>query len=1050
MGKLYLLSVQFIGGRSLATHDGQEKAKTEVRQYTQEMNNKFLGFIQGIIAQYKSGGLVKSPAYYVNEAWKLLWISRDHGDIFQGEVADTLRTRGFFAQYIEGTKMVEGIKNPALDRIHFIDESHHLETLLSKAINYADKAIALDPEFIGVWAAYNVRAVLEIAQKVPAIIELEQKEAANNVIVTYIMYMQKATGALQTFNIAPLEAQLFYLFQHGSKPSDHLVKQLVFTIAAYKRIVTTFEENINVAIEAGNDQKGKFDIERPVSVEVATLGIDVNEALNHYLSTTKGMTGKEVWLTDNTVPRGDSVGANLTVSHRQMVVNQIEQYGGYLFKMRVVRLKEKEKSLLENIVVAMAGYFQIVLGIAFMAIPGVNVFLTSFAVSLVAQGVKDIISSAISLFTGNPINLKDWISAKGFSLAISLAISGALSLLQKIKEIYNLKILDLSKKMGELKDLAKNHMGEWVFDTFKMSVATRIITGVTAKLGNKLLVDEKDIETEANHAMDGILQSCKSVLERLKATNMLNALYKELESVILGYKWRFSVAVDAGLDVGTGVLDQYTDGVGQYINSVTHLVSNSIESSGIIEEISSKVKGIILNKELSTLKTGEIFRRVLVNSYRDIGELLAYELNAEKLDINDKYECADLNNVKLSKNLSKYKDEGAIDAVGKCKEVKDLLLSPDNFKDLRDVVVSGITRLKSNIQRNSVDIGANAVAAELARPAVFLANKAVAGIIDYIKENQAHPSRTVDPTPDRKMSFDPQLLKPKTQLPEKEKQPKLQVKTKTESKTITKSLETKCDELGICKFSSAKPDGFDNLITDFKRTIGDLNPSPNVCPRYAIFDDPTFFNQLRAGQLSEVTRKPKIEFVVRSVFPFFDKKHGFSIFTKTEGQKTIITGHPEEHNPFKNLQIVDVPYIEAYKNVLGDDWAKNEDGDYQPGDYEHSKKYRVIMRKEFNSDQELEGYLSKARDAVKEMESGNKGGRFDYDLCITDKCSGENSNTVQRVIYDAMGIKIEVPEDISLPGIEGKFYDGPTDNLPHKFGQKLKELGEKLQKNVQS
>ena len=68
--------------------------------------------------------------------------------------------------------------------------------------------------------------------------------------------------------------------------------------------------------------------------------------------------------------------------------------------------------------------------------------------------------------------------------------------------------------------------------------------------------------------------------------------------------------------------------------------------------------------------------------------------------------------------------------------------------------------------------------------------------------------------------------------------------------------------------------------------------------------------------------------------------------------------------------------------------------------------------------------------------------RFDYDLCFSDNCLGANSNTVQKHIYDAMGFKIKVPEDMNLPGINGKFYNGPLDDFMLKHAQELQAMKE--------
>ena len=79
--------------------------------------------------------------------------------------------------------------------------------------------------------------------------------------------------------------------------------------------------------------------------------------------------------------------------------------------------------------------------------------------------------------------------------------------------------------------------------------------------------------------------------------------------------------------------------------------------------------------------------------------------------------------------------------------------------------------------------------------------------------------------------------------------------------------------------------------------------------------------------------------------------------------------------------------------------------------------------------------MTKAREAVKFIETSNNGGRFDYDNCITDKCLGANSNTVQSAIYKAMNIEIKIPEGIDLPGIKGDFYNGQLDDFFRKLGE---------------
>jgi hypothetical protein len=247
--------------------------------------------------------------------------------------------------------------------------------------------------------------------------------------------------------------------------------------------------------------------------------------------------------------------------------------------------------------------------------------------------------------------------------------------------------------------------------------------------------------------------------------------------------------------------------------------------------------------------------------------------------------------------------------------------------------------------------------------------------------------------------------KPLNQEPD-QKEPKPESKPKPTSGKKTETSGSKSDDLAN-KDSSSK--------------------TTTPIPSQRVYDAP-----IGSEQLIDKESKPSIEIVVRDVKPT-NKKHAFTIFTDSKGQKTIISGFPENHNAVTgNLEVIDMPYSVLNEKLLGDDWA------YE-GNYKKSDKYKVITTIHLQNDQDLQNYLSKAREAVNNIETGNNGGRFDYDFCLTNKCWGANSNTVQFAIHKAMGIKIETPEDISLPGINGQFFNGPLDDIARKLGEELQK-----------
>ena len=191
---------------------------------------------------------------------------------------------------------------------------------------------------------------------------------------------------------------------------------------------------------------------------------------------------------------------------------------------------------------------------------------------------------------------------------------------------------------------------------------------------------------------------------------------------------------------------------------------------------------------------------------------------------------------------------------------------------------------------------------------------------------------------------------------------------------------------------------------------------------------PSVNDILKDAKQPDKVYKPSIELFARHVDPTGKFQHSYTIFTNSQGQKTIITGFPENNNAkgmlFDKLKVFDIPYIEENQPLLGKDWDSNV--------LELDKVKRWTIQKiELDNDIELNNHLSKAREAVKMIETGNNGGRFDYDICFTDKCWGGNSNTVQKKLWNAMGYEIKVPKGFSLPGIKGEFYNEPGDDLKH-------------------
>jgi hypothetical protein len=152
------------------------------------------------------------------------------------------------------------------------------------------------------------------------------------------------------------------------------------------------------------------------------------------------------------------------------------------------------------------------------------------------------------------------------------------------------------------------------------------------------------------------------------------------------------------------------------------------------------------------------------------------------------------------------------------------------------------------------------------------------------------------------------------------------------------------------------------------------------------------------------------------------------------GDKIIVTAFARNagkklfHSMFTgDLEVIHKAYIESNKEQFYDDWVETA--------RENNIEHRLLQQWEFEDDAELQSYENKIKEQVRWIETGNNGKPFDYDLCLFPWSFGGNSNTVQKYLYQAMGLdpKLDSVEKSHLPGIDGVLYDGPLDNWVDKY-----------------
>ncbi len=223
---------------------------------------------------------------------------------------------------------------------------------------------------------------------------------------------------------------------------------------------------------------------------------------------------------------------------------------------------------------------------------------------------------------------------------------------------------------------------------------------------------------------------------------------------------------------------------------------------------------------------------------------------------------------------------------------------------------------------------------------------------------------------------------------------------------------------------------FDNLADSTKMALDILDgKEPNSQKDY--------------NKNKHVDSKTTIEFFARPInfIPIF--YHSYTIFTCENGDKLILSGFPTfEGNMVLNMLIGDLSATLVEYNAIN--YHKKL---YLKDDYLEKQSRIQIQKLEFQDNKEIDTYIAKAHEAVQFIETGNNGHRFDYDFCfyhnnfiqlgIEKKCCGANSNTVQRLAYQYMGLPLSIPEELHLPGIEGSFYVGFCDGFFSTLGEEM-------------
>lgn len=701
-----------------------EKIRQAMAEYRQNLTSAWDRFSDTTKQQYFNKTFIKNPCFYVYDANKALWLLKDgqfKADLEQNKLEINWNDLGVIYE----VKASHDIAiNPAQKRI--VAEIYNFNNLLDESINSCTKAINISTPHTNAaiaWSAYYNRGVRNVV-KVAQLTEFDQKKLVNQLITATIDDWEKARELLQGGIIPPYEYAMSEALTHKMPDSSPYVKKLQLVTTAYKKLVQSINNGLNIACQALSADRGKMEINTNLELR------DMLREENVTAQEEKKNSFQDMWQSINNSKEGQSYmnnnikKDNLPVHAKVIdeVVRDIEgEQGGYLFEFRVSYLREKDKGLWGSIAVFAAGVVQFAVGVWLASIPGINVFTISLSWALMSGGISDILQGSISLVTGNPIDFKRYLSSKSVSIAVSLAVAGTLSLIQKLAERYkDIKFLqDWSEKIKDYTEKLKLDTKEpgWQKIAFAKRALDQtrkmVIVKAVSAAGNKIFVHKDNIEGDAKSIFTEVVMQNRDILDRVYMNPVLKKqLFSGVDHLISqNSKWRFNTGVQTGIDYGAQVADSLTGGYGSIAAGGVRAMNAGVSSSQILDEAAVQFDGLIQGIGSNALSGGAIFEREFtMATHGDAGQGLAQDFGHNNIFIQRDYNCTQLLYESL-KPVSKYiiyKDKGLLEGV--CKNLQAEWNKNGNFTGLVNRLVDGFAQLKVAIQEDLVQEGANIVA----------------------------------------------------------------------------------------------------------------------------------------------------------------------------------------------------------------------------------------------------------------------------------------------------------------------------------------------------
>ena len=432
---------------------------------------------------------------------------------------------------------------------------------MGDAVGFLHRAIELDPVYS--WTAHNARSYLSLLKDAGHIVTVEQAQNAdlNGILQRYCDDTVETIKKISEYVIPQLEAQISFLSMHKLiDRKDDLFVQLLGTIKIYQKILDVMHKNLDTASRVGG--KGMIRLGAGIDLDALTKGIEITVNITESANNT-GIKHDQNALRNMT--------QTLNFTSRGLALSEIVAIGGFLIEVEIYELQEEDEDWFGTVFSTILGVAQIFVGLAVIAMGGV--FVTSFGMSLVLGGIGDLISSAIGVTSGKPIDLEGYLHSKGISIGISLATAGLMGFASTIPSLQNLPFMEkiiTNSKLTNAEGIAGqiNSVGKLAF-IMKTAAIQTSVTLAGAALYNVVKggIEPSDVSEKVDREVNRFIESQRDVLRKIFASDEWNdingwnggnnkalfeLLSKQLEYIINKYSRRFT---DDGTRFSTGVAE---------------------------------------------------------------------------------------------------------------------------------------------------------------------------------------------------------------------------------------------------------------------------------------------------------------------------------------------------------------------------------------------------------------------------------------------------------------------------------------------------------------